>query len=417
MADTLYRGQILYTDQQLTSNNGSYYAKMQSDGNFVIYTSSGVAIWNTGTWTQGPSAIVLQGDQNLVIYRNTGGPATWNSGTVGSGAYRLTMQDDGNLVLYTSTNVAVWETGTAYGSLTNQGVLVVNNNNQVLISSDTRNLHFVGKGSFIGYNRAFNEAGGLRQMVFRVYSSVTPVPFFTMPTGDFYGISAVRNVGGTAWDIEISRSGANDVICECYCFADPRAVTATETHGMVVYRDDGTPSFDSRLRPLAVTGGGTVYPNGSVIWHGVWGSARFCSSGAIMWPDAYNSFYVPGTGKQIYHYAANAQAEREWDYSEERKACTGFNAYGSCIGYGTVEQWWSRYWGFYRSGIRRNGGNIDCGWVTHAFGCIYQYNKGASFIGINLGGGGAAGGYWPYSNDTLNLQGFPVILADGSRYD
>ena len=300
------------------------------------------------------------------------------------------------------------------------GLLVTNANNQVLISSDTRNLHFIGKGSFIGYNRAFNDANGCRSMVFRIYSNVTPVPFFTIPTGDYYGITAVRNVGGTAWDIEISRSGAHDVICECYCFADPRALTPSDSsYGMVVYRDDGTPSFDSRLRPLVVTGGGYVYPNGSVIWHGVWGSARFCSSGSgQLYPDAYNQFSVPSGGaKKIFHYAANAQAEREYGFSEERKACTGFNAYGSCIGYGTVENWYSRYWGFYRSGIYVSGDTVNCGWVTHAFGCVYSYNSGSSFLGFDTGGGGSAGGYWPYSNQTLNLGAYPVIVADGSKYD
>jgi hypothetical protein len=120
----------LQQDEKLVSPNRKYEARMQSDGNFVIY-EEGSAIWSTQTQyrERAPYRLAVQPDGNLVIY---GSPdqdvslggfgtcragsaciATWSSGPRGGSApYTLKMQDDGNLVLYDSTSRAVWFTGT-----------------------------------------------------------------------------------------------------------------------------------------------------------------------------------------------------------------------------------------------------------------------------------------------------------------
>ena len=56
------------------------YAEMQVDGNFVVYASSGVPIWATGT-----------------------------SGVLNA---RLVVHNDGNVVIYSASNIGVWSTGT-----------------------------------------------------------------------------------------------------------------------------------------------------------------------------------------------------------------------------------------------------------------------------------------------------------------
>jgi hypothetical protein len=88
-----------------------------------------------------------------------------------------------------------------------------------------------------------------------------------------------------------------------------------------------------------------------------------------------------------------------------------------CVGVERDYRWTSNYWSFYRGGIRRNGNQIDAGWVTVSFGCNWTYTKDSAFIGIGTGGSSGVGGTWPYSNETLNLVYAPVIIADGSRYD
>lgn len=56
-------------------------AAMQTDGNFVIYSGSGKALWASGRGGAG-AHLVFQPDGNLVIY-NTAGRATWATGTCG----------------------------------------------------------------------------------------------------------------------------------------------------------------------------------------------------------------------------------------------------------------------------------------------------------------------------------------------
>jgi hypothetical protein len=79
--DVLVGGQQLVTGQFLYSANKAYYAAMQTDGNFVVY--------------------------------RTGGVATWSTNTTGSGAVRAVMQSDGNFVLYNANNGVVWSSNTS----------------------------------------------------------------------------------------------------------------------------------------------------------------------------------------------------------------------------------------------------------------------------------------------------------------
>jgi hypothetical protein len=48
--------------------------------------------------------------------------------------------------------------------------------------------------------------GGVRHWRYTTTCASTPVPFFTMPTTDYYGIVRVQNKGNNRWDIEVIRS-------------------------------------------------------------------------------------------------------------------------------------------------------------------------------------------------------------------
>ncbi|WP_064747871.1 hypothetical protein [Lysobacter antibioticus] len=82
----------------------------KSDGNLVIYTQSGQALWSSITAGYGPSSAILQTDGNFVIYNST--RATWSSNTHGLASAQLLMQNDGNVVIYTAAGVPLWHTGT-----------------------------------------------------------------------------------------------------------------------------------------------------------------------------------------------------------------------------------------------------------------------------------------------------------------
>ena len=108
-ASSLHAGQSLHQGQALWSSDGQYEAVMQADGNFVVYSSSGVAQWSTAT--QSPGAwLVMQSDGNLVVYSATNS-ALWSSGTAPSSGDSLDMQTDGNLVIYDSAGRALWAKG------------------------------------------------------------------------------------------------------------------------------------------------------------------------------------------------------------------------------------------------------------------------------------------------------------------
>jgi hypothetical protein len=114
----------LAQDQRLYSPNNKYFAVMQSDGNFVLYSNgqnngrgSDHPTWASGTNGRGngPFKVVMQTDGNLVLYDSRGQP-TWASNTNGRGTqpFKLVMQDDANLVLYDKNGTPTWASNT-YG--------------------------------------------------------------------------------------------------------------------------------------------------------------------------------------------------------------------------------------------------------------------------------------------------------------
>lgn len=109
--DTLSSDQWLRVNQKLDSSNGEFKLIMQGDGNLVLYRNSdNVALWSTQTHGNPGAEAVMQGDGNLVVYRN--GNALWSSVTHGNPGARLIMQTDGNLVIYTPSNQPLWESDT-----------------------------------------------------------------------------------------------------------------------------------------------------------------------------------------------------------------------------------------------------------------------------------------------------------------
>lgn len=315
------------------------------------------------------------------------------------------------------------------------GFIAYNNVNQVLVSSETRNLHFLGKATYSSTDKSDDNYGGTRIYTFTIECSTFPVPFFTNPTGQYMAISRIYNPSGNTWNIEVIRSGTGTTKPEVYVFADPRAGTPSGSFGMVVYRDDQSVSFDSRLRPLAITGGLTVthasnprtFPSSGL-------AAKDCASddatcGSYFAPDASNITtidYIPA--KPMFFYPSLAQAEREnvWTTSEED--CLGSDKLNVCISK-DYYQWASRYWAFYRGGISyashkgSTQADIFAGWITVDHGCNHYYNHSSSLfsvfdiLAIPIGSSSWSGGKWPYSNKTINTSAATVIIGDAARYD
>jgi len=104
--DTLQPGEQLSPGQSRTSQDGRFELSYQGDGNLVLYRlSDGHPLWATHTFA--PGVVEMQHDGNLVIY-STAGNALWSSGTAGYPGARLAVQSDSNLVIYDYYGFPVW---------------------------------------------------------------------------------------------------------------------------------------------------------------------------------------------------------------------------------------------------------------------------------------------------------------------
>ncbi len=82
--------------QAMTSRNHAYQARMQDDGNLVVYRGT-QPVWATGSMGSAGSRTVMQPDGNLVVY-DAQNRAQWSSRTGGADS-QVVLQDDGNLVV------------------------------------------------------------------------------------------------------------------------------------------------------------------------------------------------------------------------------------------------------------------------------------------------------------------------------
>lgn len=128
-ATNLYSNSFLNSGESVSG--GIYSLYMNPDGNLeFINTNTGTVIWSSTTarYINRRSSLAMQGDGNLVIYRETGEPI-WASGTQGNNGSRLAVQGDGNLVIYNSQNSAIWSSrNTPWGA--------VIPSNQILLPGD-----------------------------------------------------------------------------------------------------------------------------------------------------------------------------------------------------------------------------------------------------------------------------------------
>jgi hypothetical protein len=139
------------------SPDGNTALAVQNDGNVVLYIE-GKAVWDTNTYGDSISKLVMQSDGNLVLY-NTSGVAVWNASTYGNSGDHLAVQSDGNLVVYSSSNQPLWNSST-YGipngfdyvteSLGSPGVLFPG---QQLSTADRKHvLDFQSDGNLVLYS-------------------------------------------------------------------------------------------------------------------------------------------------------------------------------------------------------------------------------------------------------------------------
>lgn len=106
----LASGEELLRGEGANACDGGFSLQHQDDGNVVLYTANGTALWATGTDGAATTTLVMQTDGNLVLY--DGSEALWSTDTYNSPGATLAVQADGNLVVYAGAGVPLWASGT-----------------------------------------------------------------------------------------------------------------------------------------------------------------------------------------------------------------------------------------------------------------------------------------------------------------
>ena len=315
--------------------------------------------------------------------------------------------------------------------MTTYGFLATNGNSQVLISSKTKNLHFLGKATFYSTLESSDSVGGLRRWAYRIESQSVPVPFFSVPTADRYAIVRMSVVATNIWEIEIMRSGTSTSIPEVYVFSEINtAMKPSGSWGMQVLNETSGISYDSRLKPLVIKGSDQVIPtykphnpelntSNFAVSNDHDGYCSFNNETGMgrLTPNNANSSYIYNTNctKPIVNYQSVAQTHVQVD---EDHGWTWRNI----LGFSTRKLYFSHYWGFFRAAVsvQQTGAHsyITCGWTILSKGCFGSNKDINGWAGvIPLGSDTSTGGTSPISNQTLNLRNTPIIIADGTLYD
>ena len=306
------------------------------------------------------------------------------------------------------------------------GFLATNNSGQVLISSKTKNLHFLGKATFFTTLQIRTGHGGLRSYVYRITSNATPVPFFTTPGTDRYAVVRMTLVSNNLWDIELIKSGFSDIRPEVYVFTEVSGqVKPYGSWGMKILNESSGTTFDSRLRPLVVKGGTSIAPPYSIMSTdpppGTFRSGS-CESFTptdqtvgVLVPDVTNTTYISNVPltKPIVSYQSIAQGQKSIKSS-------GSHSFGNSIFSGGTRYYNSNYWIFCRSGLSlaQSGSTlvVTTGWITVNNNCWSEiYTNGTGLVGSDIPT--RSGGTWPFENSSINMNPVPLIVSDGNLYD
>ena len=307
-----------------------------------------------------------------------------------------------------------------------------NDSGKVIINDTIENLHFIGKAThasqYTGYTNFPTYSGGNDTLdgnticYYTITCSGTPVPFIKPTDYSRWTALIKQSVNGTTWTFHVMCSGASTSnMPEVYCFvnADDIAIPSGETHGMIVFKADGsTKTFDSRRQPLAITGGANVLPpvdptnssglpgtTNNAAWQASSLDHDFRSGNQY---TAYNDSNI-NTSNTMYACPSTAQAV----YS---RVVNGYKS--SSRFYNRQQEHWSTawWWVMYRGAYRLRAGHFDAGWNVYQAGYWYDehYDSGGWF---GSGAGGYSQGNRPYSDATINRQNNAYIIADSSRYD
>jgi hypothetical protein len=342
------------------------------------------------------------------------------------------------------------------------GLLIKNDDNEVLIDSDYPHYHFSGKYTHdsvtqvpdISYGGVANAAQGsnankgMENMpskgeiyVFTVpVDGTTPPMCFIKPTSSgtsapYTGIVLTKQVSDE-WEIHVFQSTVTSASPVLYCFAPLSQIdnTTSTTYGLKTFNSSGVATFDSRFKPLRVVGGGDIASPG-LAHTGSNGSGYTVSLG-INCSSSETSFTTQSSASDLIYYCPSiASACQEHTFSESDSGFHSWTYYAWARG----DVWWC----FYRSCFRIKSTSVfEANYGVYARGHVYEHVVDSTnvFAGLILGAitGGAyfaaaiaaliasgtftsadldGGNYLPYENSYRNNSANAFIISKASYYD
>jgi hypothetical protein len=228
----------------------------------------------------GTKHMVLQNDENMVIYAGPGGSGPrWSPGTQYAGSRTLATQPDGNVQLLRDDGSVVWSTGTAgnpgaFAALTQTGSLVVMSaNGRAMIWSTNTD---VFDPSNVSDGKDGDIPGNIvPSSMERNDSVVSPNGKYRLSLQDDSNLVLYRTGGGATWSAGIQYSDAYRIVT-----LPTGDVQAVRANGSVVWHTATAGSPGARLR-VQDDGDVVVYASDgkTMLWHSNTAAADYIRAG------------------------------------------------------------------------------------------------------------------------------------------
>lgn len=113
--DKLVAGETLTAGEFLKPlDNDLVRLVMQGDGNLVLYRQRDqYPLWHTSSWGHPGATTVMQGDGNLVVYGPNGTDVLFHTNTWNNPGSSLQLQSNGNLVVKAANSTILWASNTS----------------------------------------------------------------------------------------------------------------------------------------------------------------------------------------------------------------------------------------------------------------------------------------------------------------
>ena len=313
------------------------------------------------------------------------------------------------------------------------GFRAYNDANQVLISSDLENLHYGGKATYGGLASSMAEYGGHQIHTYTFTTTGLPLVFIKPIFYDrFYAVLTHKQVG-SLWTFDVIHSGTTDAHPDLHIFVTPKDLSApTEEYGLQVFLENGDPSFDSRLSPLSIVGGGNCIPPAAAPNDGIPPSGVL--ENTLGWHDCnlnnymnelnwdfksdqvqtYNSYTHSLSQFTDLMFSSPSLAQAAYRIKRHHYHCDNCGSSWEANEYHTANL---EVGVFYRNAFRITSTGFDAGWIPllHRKVLAARRDSWASWLTGGKCSGSMDTGF-PFEDKTVNRVNNAYILARASTY-